>query len=652
MSDISGMPALPERELPGQSDAAPDDAQADEFATMLAALWMPFTLQPAPENKMIAPPDTAAPEVAAVSAAPLVNTAPALMNAAPALMNAAPALMNAASLPDELGRAATLKPANNQPATIDAAPQTNIESAATFKTGAVRLSSLARLVTAGQAATDNASPSVITVAQPLRAEPVRQSSESEPKLTAQTFLTRAETPLSALAPPPSVTFEFDDQPVMTAIKTAPAPASVAADAPGISPNAGPNVNVAELEIQLPADRSVNIESALASPLTPGNVRQAVSLSLPQTAGPAPVSDQFAAHQTTMPDREQSVDDQQLMQAPTMPETVEQIAADVEMPVQSPIAPRPLPPAPEVQAERSGLIRRVIEQTAPAPPPSKPAPLPSNPAVVTAAPITDNVISRAALPLTPVSAESGNINFNSRHREPRETSTATTQSRRDVLLPDEVTNETAPPARLPRVALKPLVAEFHAAESDAPPASATESSAPEAVSPVTVQAHRAAQSVEKNASAETPAVISQTAGQVITVAERMTPRETRAISLSLNPKDLGRLEVRITRDDEGRVSAQFTAERDVTRHALREGLTELRQTLERAGLPVDRLEIRTATPDAGPFTGFAHGQSPPHTYEQPASHRFATADPAGDEVVNQERAPHQPEPGRRLLSRRA
>ncbi len=634
MSDISGMPALPERELPGQSDAAPDDAQADEFATMLAALWMPFTLQPAPENKMIAPPDTAAPEVAAVSAAPLVNTAPALMNAAPALMNAAPALMNAASLPDELGRAATLKPANNQPATIDAAPQTNIESAATFKTGTVRLSSLARLVTADQPATENVSPSVITVAQPLRAEPVRQSSESEPKLTAQTFLTRTETPLSAQAPPPSVTFEFDDQPVMTAIETAPAPASVAADAPGISSNAGLNVNVAELEIQLPADRSVNIESALASPLTPGNVRQAVSLSLPQTAGPAPVSDQFAAHQTTMPERGQSVDAQQPMQAQTTPEPAEQIAADREMPIQKPpVESRPLPPVPEFQAERSGLIRRVIEQTAPPPP--------SNPAVVTAAPT-----------VTPVSTEPGKINFNPRHREPRETRTTTAQSRRDVSLPDEVTDETVLPAPSLKAALKPLAAEFHVSENDAQSLSATESSAPESVPPVTVQTNRAAPGVAKNASAETPTVISQTAGQVITVAERMTPRETRAISLSLNPKDLGRLEVRITRDDEGRVSAQFTAERDVTRHALREGLTELRQTLERAGLPVDRLEIRTATPDAGPFTGFAHGQSPQHTYEQPASHRFATADPADDEVVNQERAPHQPEPGRRLLSRRA
>lgn len=639
MSDISGMAALPDREMSGSGEAATDDAQADGFAAMLAALWMPLTLQPVPENKMAAPPEPAAPDVAAVSAAPSVN-------AAPALMNAAPRLMNAATPPDELSVAATRKPANDQPVTIDAAPQASIQPAPTVKTGTVTLSNLARLVTADKAVTENDSQPVIIAAQSWRPEPAPRTAENEPEFTAQTFLSRDETPLPAPATPLSFPFEFDTQPVITAIESAPAPERVAAYAPGVTSGADQDLNAADPGTELPADRSANIQPVTYSQLTPGEVRRVASLSLLQTAGPSPVSDKPATRRTTILNRDQSIDDQQLIQEQHTPETAQQLTADREAPVPSPVEPRPLPPAPEFQAGRSGLIRRVIEQTAPAPQPSAAT-------ITTASPVTSAVISREALPLIPVRTESGKISFNVRTGEPRETRPATAQGRRDAVQADESNIETMPPAGSVKAALKPLVAEFHAADNDAPPASATEFSAPEAVPPVTVQSgHRATQGVEKNVAADAPTVISQTAGQVITVAERMAHRETRAISLSLNPKDLGRLEVRITRDDDGRVSAQFTAEHEMTRHALREGLTDLRQTLERAGLPVDRLEIKASTPDPGQFTGSAHGQSQQSLHDQPASHRFATADPADDEVVNQERTLNQPRPDNRLLSRRA
>ncbi|MFN7945216.1 MAG: flagellar hook-length control protein FliK [Blastocatellia bacterium] len=645
MSDISGMAALPDREMSGSGEAATDDAQADGFAAMLAAMWMPLIAQPMPENKMAAPPETAAPDVAAVSAAPPVNAAPALMNAAPKLMNAAPTLMNTAPLPDKLSVAATRKPANEQPVTIDAAPQAAIQPAPTVKTGTVTLSNLARLVTADKAVTENDSQPVMTAAQSWRPEPAPRTAENKPEFTAQTFLSRAEAQLPAPATPLSFPFEFDSQPVITAIESAPAPERVAAYAPGVTSDVDQDLNAADPGTELPADRSINIQPATYSQMPQGEVRQAASSSLLQTVGPLPTSDKLATHRTTILNRDQSIDDHQLIQKQHTPETAEQLTADREASVPSPVEPRPLPPAPEFQAERSGLIRRVIEQTAPAPQPSAAT-------ITTASPVTSAVISREALPLIPVRTEPGKISFNVRTGEPRETRPATAQGRRDAVQADESNIETVPPARSLKLALKPLVAEFHAADNDAPPASATEFSAPESVPPVMVQTNRAAQSVEKNVAVDAPTVISQTAGQVITVAERMAHRETRAISLSLNPKDLGRLEVRITRDDDGRVSAQFTAEHEMTRHALREGLTDLRQTLERAGLPVDRLEIKATTPDPGQFTGSAHGQSQQSLHDQPASHRFATADPADDEVVNQERTLNQPRPDNRLLSRRA
>jgi flagellar hook-length control protein FliK len=95
------------------------------------------------------------------------------------------------------------------------------------------------------------------------------------------------------------------------------------------------------------------------------------------------------------------------------------------------------------------------------------------------------------------------------------------------------------------------------------------------------------------------VTPQVANQLVDLAAATQPRQQRTVRLRLRPEELGQVDVQLSRDSAGKVSAQVVVERDSARSALTQSLPQLREALERAGLQVDRL---TVSSDASSFAG--------------------------------------------------
>ncbi len=113
-------------------------------------------------------------------------------------------------------------------------------------------------------------------------------------------------------------------------------------------------------------------------------------------------------------------------------------------------------------------------------------------------------------------------------------------------------------------------------------------------------------------------ITQTIQPVLELAQAVHPNETRTLRFSLNPAELGRVEVEVTRDVNGRVSASLTVEQAATAQALTHGIGQLRESLERAGLVVEQLQVTTQLQSqtaqqfgqpAGQEAGQQHGSQP-------------------------------------------
>lgn len=88
--------------------------------------------------------------------------------------------------------------------------------------------------------------------------------------------------------------------------------------------------------------------------------------------------------------------------------------------------------------------------------------------------------------------------------------------------------------------------------------------------------------------------SQLVNHIMQLSDSLGVAQARSLRLRLRPEELGQIDVRLTRDAQGRVSAHLTAEREITRVALTQSLGELHETLSRAGLRVDQLEVRAQT----------------------------------------------------------
>jgi flagellar hook-length control protein FliK len=86
-------------------------------------------------------------------------------------------------------------------------------------------------------------------------------------------------------------------------------------------------------------------------------------------------------------------------------------------------------------------------------------------------------------------------------------------------------------------------------------------------------------------------------------------------LRLRPEELGQIDIQLSRDAAGRISAHISAERESSRGTLSRSLDELRDTLSRAGLTVDKLQIST---ESGLFAGHrGTDDAPSNTGESPS-----------------------------------
>jgi len=94
----------------------------------------------------------------------------------------------------------------------------------------------------------------------------------------------------------------------------------------------------------------------------------------------------------------------------------------------------------------------------------------------------------------------------------------------------------------------------------------------------------------NNAASSSAAISQTHDSLLMFAEQLARRESRTFRLNLRPIELGGIEVRLARNAQGHLSAQLSVERNATQQALAGNITDLRESLERAGLIVERLDV--------------------------------------------------------------
>jgi len=92
---------------------------------------------------------------------------------------------------------------------------------------------------------------------------------------------------------------------------------------------------------------------------------------------------------------------------------------------------------------------------------------------------------------------------------------------------------------------------------------------------------------------------QVANEIADLASLTQPRQQRSVRLRLRPEELGQVDIQLSRDSAGKVSAQVVVEREAARTALAQSLPQLRETLERAGVSVDRLNVSS---DASSFAG--------------------------------------------------
>ena len=108
-------------------------------------------------------------------------------------------------------------------------------------------------------------------------------------------------------------------------------------------------------------------------------------------------------------------------------------------------------------------------------------------------------------------------------------------------------------------------------------------------------------------------IQQTIGPLLSATDALPRREAHTLRLNLKPIELGGVEIRLSRDAAGRLSAHFTAERADTSQSLAAGIVQLRETLERAGVTVDRLDV-SAQPASNFNLDSQSGGTPPRQHQ--------------------------------------
>ncbi|HEY6803266.1 MAG TPA: flagellar hook-length control protein FliK [Pyrinomonadaceae bacterium] len=132
--------------------------------------------------------------------------------------------------------------------------------------------------------------------------------------------------------------------------------------------------------------------------------------------------------------------------------------------------------------------------------------------------------------------------------------------------------------------------------------AAEAKQADTVVPVNVSSSAFASTLKKQSiDTVNETIAPQVANQIAELAANTQPRQQRSVRLRLRPEELGQVDIQLSRDAAGKVSAQVVVERDSARAALSQSLPQLRETLERAGLQVDRLNVSS---DSSSFAGNA------------------------------------------------
>ncbi|MGH9942501.1 MAG: flagellar hook-length control protein FliK [Pyrinomonadaceae bacterium] len=105
--------------------------------------------------------------------------------------------------------------------------------------------------------------------------------------------------------------------------------------------------------------------------------------------------------------------------------------------------------------------------------------------------------------------------------------------------------------------------------------------------------------------------------------------TRTIKLRLHPEELGDVQLSLSRDESGRLSAHFAAPREEARAALSGGLDHLRAALEQAGIQLASLEVGAGTTSAGhtPGGGDQSAADASHATQQRTTSRTAAHEAA-------------------------
>jgi flagellar hook-length control protein FliK len=142
------------------------------------------------------------------------------------------------------------------------------------------------------------------------------------------------------------------------------------------------------------------------------------------------------------------------------------------------------------------------------------------------------------------------------------------------------------------------------------------------------------------------VAKQLAEPLLAASEYIAPGASRSWRLKLRPQELGQVEVEITRDATGRLSAQLKVEHAQTGEILRGELPLLRDALERAGLQVGRLDVTTDASSASfgwhtggqqqqaDYTDYrATGRTPDPEFFVPESTLNGGAQAAQDRLLN-------------------
>jgi hypothetical protein len=128
----------------------------------------------------------------------------------------------------------------------------------------------------------------------------------------------------------------------------------------------------------------------------------------------------------------------------------------------------------------------------------------------------------------------------------------------------------------------------------------------------------------------PSVLSQTVPSFLDLVQQTPQQETRSLRFSLHPHELGRVEIEVTRDAEGRVSASLNADQLEAAHSLTQGIHHLRESLEQAGLVIEHLEVVT-TPHSQTNTS-GQQQQTPAPQPTPATNQALTPQPQEENLT--------------------